>query len=102
MSRYEELYSDRQSFRTKYPNLQEVLITLALDNGMFLRDRPGIPVNVEKLEALARQLDAVEKMTVAAGERSEAEAIIARYNIQELDEFLESAFQGDLRNMIFE
>jgi DNA repair ATPase RecN len=89
-------------FAEKYPHLYTMLVLVASDSELSLRHE--IPMDDERemaflseLEVAAANLDQKEKEFVAIGENSEvAEMVKSRGNLEDLDHFLNSAFDGEV------
>jgi hypothetical protein len=98
-----------------HPRLSRLLEELALDNGMELRPRPRWPPESAKLEDSAARLcdDGVDHPSryrekyrdeyelLASGGSDDIEDLVYIKGLQELNEFLNEAFDGKYRYWFF-
>lgn len=87
----------------KYPLLTEMLEMMGAGNfgseysSVKLSDDEYVwPDNAASLELKASELTTEEQYCLVAGEHTEQEEITARYKAEELSEFLNEVFDGDL------
>jgi hypothetical protein len=88
---------------TDYPHVLEMLRAIAADNGLQLIEKPKrLPPNIVDLEARAAKLSLDERETLATGEHSEQQALVQAKDLEKLDAFLASAFDGVWHSVIYE
>ncbi len=96
-----------------YPNLTNMLVLLALDNGMTTYQRPvgewSWPSNAKEMEDIASMMTVEERSEMVAGcetvsdsaDDESKESIIDRYKAHAIDKFLDEVFDGSERLNFF-
>jgi hypothetical protein len=91
-------------FKAQYPRLWRLLNILSYDADMVMREEMGdfSQVRLYELNIQARRLDDKEYELFAIGEESERKALIKDKDLWALDDFLNSAFDGEIQLEIYQ
>lgn len=93
----------RTEFRDKFPALFDALKTIGLDNNMKLNDEfhvEAMDEDFNAFDAKLKEMNSIDFDTFCVGEYEEVQMLVARYQANELNFFLELIFDG-LYNRVF-
>lgn len=94
----------QEDFKKQYPNLWKLLNIISYANDMAMRDTFGQVDGflIEELEVQASKLAEDEFEVMADGEHLAMRTLVNKKQLWTLDEFLTSAFDGDLSHEIYQ
>lgn len=85
-----------KEFKTTHPTLFSMLKMMGEDSSLEFQKEILNDQDLVAMENQANMLNSDERVTMAVGERGDQETLIERYNLQLLDGFLDSCFDGAL------
>lgn len=93
------------AFSEQYPLLYSMVLAVALDNNMEMREHPDISdfrySYLMTLEGQVEKLSLEDRDTLATGEHSDAEEIVTNNYVHDLHLFLNECFQGKYYSEFF-
>ncbi len=90
-------------FKQTYPSIFKLLELIVADNDLHFKDYllSNVDIDLTALENQATLLSSNEKVIMAVGERQDQEGLVNRLNLQLLDGFLDSVFDGELSDEVW-
>lgn len=89
-------------FKATYPKLYRLLNAISKDNGMNLGPLISFPgYDVDAMEAQANKIPADKVVDFAVGDEEEIKKYIGDFEVEELSDFLNDCFDGDLTEYVF-